>query len=265
MRYFMSCLALSFLYATAGLSRADTNMFAGCAWPVGEKITYKLYWGIVPVGTALAWTEWADVGERRLLAIRFRTFSNKVIEKIYPVNDTIESLVDPETFLPVQFTKNTSEGSRRNHEITRFDRTNLVAHWESMITGTTRVFRIEADTRDIPSFMYYMRRHKFEVGQRDHFRVMADEKIYDLWVNVIKPDALDLPNYDDVACIKIEPEAAFNGLFVRKGRMWAWISTDPRCVAARVEASIPVANVHAVLQSIEGPGEDFWVRSRKTR
>lgn len=94
---------------------------------------------------------------------------------------------------------------------------------------------------------------------------MADEKIYDLWITADKNESVDLPGYDPMECIKIEPEAAFNGLFVRKGRMWAWISNDPRCLAARVEASIPVANVHAVLISVEGPGEDFWVTPKKQK
>ena len=87
---------------------------------------------------------------------------------------------------------------------------------------------------------------------------MADEKIYDLWVNVQKREKVELPAYGPVDCLKLEPEAAFNGLFVRKGRMWVWISADPRCVATRIEASIPVANVHAVLQSVTGPGKDRW-------
>lgn len=229
------------------------------SWPVGERITYKLYWGLIPVGSARIWTEWAEQDGNRLLAIRIRTLSNRVIEKIYPVDDTIESLIDPGTFLPVRFTKNTSEGTRRHHEVTTFDRTNRVARWESLITHTQKLFAIQADTRDIPSLMYYLRSHAFTEEQREHFQVMADEKIYDLWVNVQKRETVSLPSYGDVDCLKMEPEAAFNGLFVRKGRIWVWVSTDPRCLAARIEASIPVANVRAVLQSVEGPGNDRWV------
>ncbi len=261
----VSCFVLGLLTVFHSWGNTDTNYLAGFTWPVGEKLSYKLYWGMIPVGSAVAWTEWADFEGQRLLAIRLRTVSNKVIEKIYPVNDVIESLIDPTTFLPVQFTKNMSEGSRRHHEITRFDRINRVANWESKITRETRIFKIDADTRDIPSFMYFMRNQRFAPGKRDRYKVMADEKIYDLWITVNKKESVDLPRYDPVECMKIEPEAAFNGLFVRKGRMWAWISNDPRCLAARVEASIPVANVRAVLISVEGPGQDFWVAPKKQK
>lgn len=258
----MAALALSALLPLmAARAGNSTNCLPGYNWPVGEKITYQLYWGIIPVGTATAWTEWAELDGRRLLAIRLRTISNKIVETLYPVNDTIESLVDPATFLPVRFTKDMNEGSHRYHEITVFDHSNRVARWESKTRRVKREFAIDPDTRDIPSMMYSMRNRTFEPGKRDHFRVMADEKIYDVWLNIEKRQRLDLLNHEGVACVKIEPEAAFNGLFVRKGRMWVWVSEDPRCLAARIEASIPVCNVHAILSKVEGPGDDDWVSS----
>lgn len=263
MRHTVSSLAALLLLVLAARADNDTNCLPSFTWPVGEKLTYKLYWGYIPVGTAVIWTEWTELEGRKLLAIRLRTFSNKVIEKIYPVDDTIESLVDPGPFLPVQFTKNMSEGSQRYHEVTVFDRTNLVARWESKLTGKKREFKIEPDTRDIPTFMFAMRGRTFEPGKREHFRVMADEKIYDLWLDIKKKEKVDLEAYPNVACVITEPEAAFNGLFVRKGKIIAWISTDPRCLAARVEAVIPVANVHALLMTVEGPGNDFWIKPAK--
>ena len=240
---------------------ADTNYLAGFNWPIGEKITYKIYWGYIPVGTAISWTEWAEYEGKPVLAIRMRTQSNKVVEKLYPVNDTIESLVDTNTFLPLRFSKDMSEGDRKYKEVTIFDRTNKVARWESKLTGKKREYAIDPETRDIPSLMYYLRTKNFIVGTQQHFRVQADEKMYDLWLNIKKQEKVNTPNYDKVNCIKIEPEASFNGLFVRKGKMWVWISSDPRQLATQIEASIPVANVRAILLKVEGPGTDFWIKS----
>lgn len=250
-------LLLSCVLSTKAQNGPD--YLPGYKWPVGEKITYQLYWGFIPVGLATVQTDWTESEGRKLLGIHLRTQSNKVIEKIYPVDDTIESLIDPQTLLPLKFTKNMSEGSHRYFEVTVFDHSNRLARWESKLTGKTKTMPIDTDTRDIPSLMYFLRNHKFEPGNRDHFRVMADEKIYDLWLNIQKEQRVDLPERENVACIKIEPEASFNGLFVRKGRMWVWVSNDPRCLAARIEASVPVANVHAILIRVEGPGDDAWV------
>lgn len=255
--------ALCQILSTTVRGEAGTNYLAGFNWPIGEKITYRLYWGFIPVGIATSWTEWTEHEGRRLLAIRMRTVSNKVVEKIYPVDDTIESLVDPATFLPVQFSKDMSEGTHKYKEVTVFDRSNKMAYWESKLTGKKKEYPIEAETRDIPSLMYYLRTHTFVPGKREHFRVQADEKVYDLWVNVLKKEKINTPTYDDTSTIKVEPEAAFNGLFVRKGRLWIWLSDDPRCLAVRIEASIPVANIRAAVIGVEGPGDDYWTKHSK--
>lgn len=265
------CCLISGLCLAAAAGRGQTNSMSGppplpgVNWPVGEKITYSLYWGYIPVGSATGWTEWVEHQGRRVLAIRLRTLSNKFVEKLYPVDDTIESLVDPQTFLPIQFTKKLSEGKNRYHEVTIFDHTNLTAHWESKITGKKRVFALTPGTRDIPSLMYYLRTRTFTPGTREQFSVMADDKIYDLWLNVEKKERVNLPLYGRVPSIKAEPEAAFEGLFVRRGRMWIWISDDPRCLATQIVGSVPVATVRAVLSRVEGPGTDSWVTTPATQ
>jgi hypothetical protein len=105
-----------------------------------------------------------------------------------------------------------------------------------------------------------MRSHVFEPGTREHYVVMADEKTYDLWINVTKWDTTDLAVYGEVECFKAEPEAAFDGLFVRKGRLWMWVSKDPRCLATRIVLSIPVATAKVILHEVQGPGDDVWIR-----
>ncbi len=235
----------------------------GFQWPVGEELTYRLYWGYVPVGTATIRAEWTVKEGQEFLAIRIRTRSNQVIAKVYPVDDTVESLVDPKTFLPVRFTKDLSEGAHRRHETTVFDRTNRVARWTSLRSGRTKEFPIPPDIRDIPTLMYSLRSHVFTPGKRETFKVMADEKVYDVGVEAQGKETLDLPRYKNVRCLKLEPDAAFEGIFVRRGRMWVWVSDDERCLATRIVASIPVANVRAVLWSVSGPGKDRWILPAK--
>jgi len=248
--------------ACAAAAGTNLTYLPGAHWPVGERLVYRVYWGIIPVGIAVASTAWTNENGRCLLSIHFRTKSNRVLEKLYPVDDSIESIVDPATFLPVRFEKILSEGSHRYNEVTVFDRTNNVAHWTSRQSGRTKTFTIRPDTRDIPSFMYYMRSHTFQPGAREHYEVMADEKTYDLWINVNKWERMSVPIYGDVDCFKAEPEAAFNGLFVRdKGQIWMWASRDKRCIATRLVVQIPIATAKVILEEVQGPGDDVWIRT----
>lgn len=230
---------------------ARTDVVPELWFPVGEKLTYRIYWGVLPVGTSVATTGWRNEDGRTVLAIRFRTRTNRLVESIYPVDDLLETIIDPVTFLPIRSIKRLSEGRYRADETVYFDHQKGVARWISHITGKRKKVPIEAETRDLISFMYVTRARSIRVGEVLRDRVMTDEKIYDLEVQALRRDPLKLPQLGRVPSIKLEPEAAFQGLFVRKGKMWVWVSDDERRVITRLVARVPVASISLWLTRVE--------------
>jgi hypothetical protein len=237
------------------LLRADALPF-----PIGEELTYRVYWGYIPVAVATARFDWVEMDGRKMISIRSTARTNKFADKIYRVDDLMESIIDPETLLPVRYTKIAHEGRYWTHEVTTFDHKNRVAHHESKKDGEKNDYPIEADTRDIISMMYFMRAQPFIVGQKPHYRCLTDEKLYDFWVDVLKEEKVELEHYGDAPCVKVEPVAAFNGLFIRKGRVWFWVTRDKRQFMTKMIAEVPVAKIWVVLDKVAGPGSDFWVK-----
>lgn len=229
-------------------------------FPVGEEMTYKIYWGLIPVGKTIVTTGWEVKDGRTVLVIRHRTRSNKVIATMYPVNDLLETIIEPMSFRPISFMKDLHEGKTRYHEITTFDYDALKGHWRSLLSTKAKDFDIEPDTRDIVTFMYYMRSKTFRPGEQSHYRVMADEKVYDLYLDVKKPETVDLDGFGRVQSLRLEPQAKFEGLFVRKGKMTIWVSRDARAVCTQVKASVPVGSVRVVVAEVKGPGDDLWIK-----
>ena len=230
-------------------------------FPVGETLEYTITWGHIPVGTALVWSEWIQEGGRWRVAIRMRTRTNKVLSTLYPVDDFVESVIDPVTFLPLRFVKKVNEGRSRYDQETQFDHAAGKARWVSRLDGREREFAIQPDTRCIVSLPWWLRRFEFKPGEERTFMVMADRKMYELIVKPERYEDLDVGDHDDVPCLKIEPSATFEGVFVRKGRMWMWVSRDPRRLCTLVAAEVPVGRVRAHLEKVRGPGDDFWVKS----
>jgi len=227
---------------------------------VGERLTYDIYWGIFHVGETEVTTTWVKHEDgRTLLKILFKTRTNRVVEKLYPVEDIQETLIDPETFLPVYNLIKSKQGKRSQHEITRFDHQSKKAHWESFKKNKKKEVDIESDTRDIISTMYYVRSKKFQVGDTFEMKVFTDEKLFDLFVKIPKKERVELSKYGKVGSLKFDPEAAFNGLFVRKGKIAIWVSDDVRKICTQISAEVPVAKIHIKLSSVSGPGQDFWV------
>ena len=232
-------------------------------FPVNEVVEYALRWSFIHVGASVVWSEWIRENDRWLLAIRLRNRSNRALSKIYPVDDFIESVIDPATFLPLRFVKKMNEGHQRYDEITRFDHAKGVAVWESLRTHKRNEFAIRADTRDIPSLLWWLKKEAFEPGQPREFEVMADEKIYRLVLRPEKWERIDVGRYRKIRCLKIEPKAEFGGVFVRAGRMWGWVSEDPRRIVPQIVADIPIGSISVLLERVSGPGDDFWVRGSR--
>jgi hypothetical protein len=260
--FFNAVAAVLFFVAPAW---AENDEQPGIWFPVGEKLTYQVYWGMFPVAETRVTSEWIDEGDRTLLAIRVTTKSYALLETIYPVDDFIESVVDPETFLPLRFSKRLSEGRYRLNEITTFDHDRRMASWKHLIKKDARDFAIEDDTRDLLSFMYFMRSRKLEPNRLYHQRLMADEKLYDLYINTRNYVNVNVSGFGNVRSLFIEPEAKFQGFFVRVGRLLVWISDDQRCLCVRAVAKAPViGSIKLLLYKVEGPGNDAWIKAEKT-
>ena len=242
---------------------ASSNNLPKLWFPVGEDVTYNIYWGFIHVGTSHVTTEWVQQDGKLRLRIRHLTKTNRVVAQLYPVEDTIETLIDPGPFLPIYFRKSLSEGHYHADEITVFDHAAGLGSQGSFRNGHVKEFKIEHDTRDIVTLMFWLRKNPFTPGDKVNYRVMADEKIYDLRINVTTNETKKVSSYGKVAVTRIDPDASFNGLFVRKGKITVWVSNDPRRLCTEVEAEVPVANVHLTLDKVTGPGDDPWVKPRK--
>ena len=229
-------------------------------FPVGEIARYDIHWGVFTVGEAVAQAQWLRLGDRRFLALTMTAESNGIVEMLYPVAEYMQTILDPATFLPICFEKQSSEGRHKTWDITTFDHARRTGRWESLLRLNPEEFPIDPDTRDLMGLMYWIRKDPVKADETRTYRVMTDEKLYELILEAGKKETLDIGKpYGKVATLKMEPKGKFNGLFVRKGRMFVWVSDDARCTLCRVTASVPVASIKVLLRSIEGPGADGWI------
>ena len=237
---------------------------ASLPFPIGEELTYSISWNGIPVARVIATTEMDVLEGREVLALRMRTKTAAFFNKIFKVDDLHESLIDLETFLPIQYTKNLKEGRYRCHEITTFDFVEKKAHYEHQVNGRKKEYDIEEETRDVLSFMYFMRSESLKENQKPRYRMMADEKLYDLILHTYSIEKIRLPAYNDkIPSLKMYPEAMFDGLFVRKGKATLWVSRDSRRLLTFAKIKVPFGRARVKLKSVKGPGDDFWITERE--
>jgi hypothetical protein len=230
-------------------------------FPVGEELVFRVYWAFLPIGKSRVKTAWVEEDGRRLLAIRYRTQTNRLFDKIYPINDFAEALIEPHRFLPVTFTVRTERRKLTADETVVFDHDRRVATWSSRLSGETREVPIDPDARDIITFMYHLRATGLDPQTAADYRVFGDDKMHHLHVETHGVDAIRLPVFGEVPSVKVEPRVEFRGLMIEDGRVLMWVSRDARHLATRLNIDAPFARVRALLCQVLGPGDDAWSRA----
>lgn len=216
-------------------------------FPVGEKLAYQVHWGILPVGTAEIASSWVEEGGRTYLAARFRAWSNRLIDRIYRVEDTVETLVDPVTFLPLRVEKRLSEGRLRFDDVLTFDHERGRARWENRVTGKSVEYAVPANAQDIVSFLYSLRREPLRPAQEIATAIAVDNRMWDFIIRVGRREDIRLPAFGAVPCVRVRVQTADRGFFVNKIPGTIWVSTDERRFVTRMYIRAPIGSLRADL------------------
>ena len=256
MKYVSPVLGALFLLCVAASAKE-------LPFPLNERLDYRISWNGIRVAWSTATTGMVEENGTNYVMVRVETQTYPVFNIFYQVNDLHECLIDPETLRPVRFEKTMREGSSHYHDVTTFDYTTGIAHFENLESGAVTNITIGADTRDYLSFMYFMRGQNLTPKTTTKYPVLADNKVYEVLVHSMGIEKIGLPNYPDVPSLRIEPEAAFNGLFVRSGKATLWVSRDSRRILTCLKARVPFGQVTVRLYDVSGDGNDFWINAKE--
>src|SRR5210317_34638 len=115
------CNIKRFTYSFCLFFLLTYSCLAADIWfPVGEQLFHKIYWGFIPVGKSVTTTRTVEREGKEYIQIRIRTRTNSFFDRIRKVDDIVESIVDPETFLPVSFSRRMIRRKETCHEHTVF-------------------------------------------------------------------------------------------------------------------------------------------------
>ncbi len=234
---------------------------------VGEELVYEIRWAGMPGGKAVLSVKWEDKfkGEHDVYHVRLKTQANSFISIFYPVLTEAESYIDIQGSFSRFFKMTQSEGRVRQKEKVEFDYDGMVARYEKekeepFSPRHTVNVRLTDKVQDPLSAIYYVRLMDLRVGESARMVVHTCRRRWLLGVRVLKKEKVVLPKLGEFTAIKIQPEAAFPGVFVRKGRMTAWLEEKSR-VPLKMTVDIPIGSVTVLLtearnSSLVVPGKE---------
>ena len=225
----------------------------------GEKLTYHFYWGIFMVGRGTFEVQRDSSGG---YVFEVRGKSNDIISAIYPVEEAITSFFDPRFMRSTRFQQDRKEDGDHTWEETFFFYSFGLGSTQSYVSGETKWFEIpKKAVQDKLSTIYFMRCQDWD-QQNEHSVVLGNDKQnYEVRIKKLKAETIKLDDFSAIPTFKVEPNTEYLGGFVKKGRMWAWVSNDRFKVPIRVVAKLPVGTVSAELVAVKGI--DDWPYTRR--
>jgi len=218
------------------------------SFQVGEQLTYEISWLVFTAGTAVMAVSGAGSdGDRPLAKLITTAQSRPAITKFFPVDNRVESIVDPATLLPEHLIFKRREGKKKEDiEYTFHQKEGTVT---VMKNGVTEIQEMPPGTQDVISCLYYARSElSLQPGSSLTMNVYHDKKNRKLDVRVEEIETVSGP-WGEVETARVLVVMPFQGLFLNKGNIRVWFTNDDRRIPVRMKAKVVIGSIVADLVS----------------
>lgn len=225
---------------------------------IGERLTLVLRWTAIPAGEAIMEVKEGNVIEGRP-TFKFwgAVHSNRVVDLIYRVNNSVETWVDKEAFLPYEFQllQDEKEQVKRTRVIYNHKegQANFTAERISKRWGDhsdARVDKLVPGAQDLWSALYYVRLLDFKVGQKQKLFVYENGKNYEVELEPLSSEVIRT-SLGAFSCWKIEVHIKLENVLKPTGKVYMWLSSDAKRYLVRFDAKIKIGNLNGELVGIE--------------
>jgi len=197
--------------------------------PGYERVTYRVKWLNVPVGTLVVSVKGIKkIRERDAYEIEIIAKTNDLCSKIYKVDDRYVSYIDAKELYALRHEVYRREGRYKKDAVTDFDQINHRAHFRNFLDRSEKNFDIPSRVQDPVSAYYYFRTIPMVIGSGATFWVCNNESNYQMFGVVEKRELVKIPGIGQREGLFIQPYAALDGKVVRKGKASGYFSCDEK-------------------------------------
>ena len=205
----------------------------------GETLTYDISWSrMISAGTATM-----EVKEDKLPdgrdGLKFVVTGRSVglLDKVYPVNDSVESIFDPQTRESLSYRLRESYGGKKRRRELAFDHArNIVV--SRLNDDPAETLAVPEHVQDGLSMLYYLRtREDFVVGKIFTIEIHDSSKNWSVEVHTLGRERLKTP-MGEFATVKVKTYPKYQGAFMNKGEVFIWFTDDNRRVPMLMKSKL---------------------------
>ena len=225
-----------------------SNLSSARPFQVGEQLTYEISWLNITAGTAVMAVSAAGTdGDRPLVKLITTAQSRPAITTFFPVDNRVESIVDPATLLPEHLTFKRREGKKKEDiEYTFHQKEGTVT---AVKGGTIETLAMPPGTQDVISCLYYARSElSLQPGASLTMNVHHDKKNRKVDVRVEEIETIS-SSWGKVETARVLVVMPFQGVFLNQGNIRVWFTNDERRIPVRMKAKVIIGSIVADLVS----------------
>ena len=244
----LASLPLSVVCGLVSWAEASDALSSARSFQVGEQLTYEISWLNITAGTAvMSVMATGSDGARPLAKLITTAQSRPAITRFFPVDNRVESILDPTTLLPEHLTFKRREGKKKED----------IEYWFHQQEGTVTEVKGETietlemppRTHDIISCLYYARSTLlFQPGSSLTMNIYHDKKNRKVDVLVEAIETVRGP-WGEIEAARVLVIMPFQGLFLNQGNIRVWFTNDDWRIPVRMKAKVLIGSIVADLVS----------------
>ncbi|MGK0367525.1 MAG: hypothetical protein ACI9QD_000662 [Thermoproteota archaeon] len=222
---------------------------------IGERTLMDInYLGVVVGKIALEIKSKKKISGKEVFHFQAKLKSAPFYKYIYTLDDTVESYVDVEQFIPYKYSLVQRESKQSIDDIQLFDREAKKSYFRyKKIKRGKKSFK-KADIfipdyfQDALSTLYMIKSLPLEIGDKYDIPMVIRGKISSMKTEVFAIESIST-NIGKIKAFRISAHTQYSGDLVKKGQMTYWISADERRIFLKFKAKIKLGAVEGSITS----------------
>ena len=222
----------------------------------GETLTYDVSWSrMLTAGTAVLEIKDETLPDGRAgLKFLVTGRSAGIVDKVYPVNDTVQSIFDPQIMESLSYSMHQNYNKKKRDLDLVFDHSRNVAV-STLNEDAPKTLDIPEQVQDGLSFLYYLRTlDEFTIGKVITINVLDVDKIWTVEVYTLGRETVKTPA-GEFSTIKIKTRPLYKGVFQNKGEVFLWLTDDSRKVPVLMKSTLRVGSFVFTLTDMQSKSQ----------
>ena len=228
------------------------------AYKNGEKIKYRIHYGVVNAGYASIEVKDEMIDNTPYEHVIGKGWTSGMLKWVFPVEDNYESYIKKETGYPIRAIRQIKEGGYTKNVELLFEKDSVLTidhkHNREKKTAATHV-------QDMISAFYYLRNHvpdEMKVGDEIEIDMFFDHKKFDFKLIKLRKETLKT-KFGNIECFVFRPIVKSGRVFKEQESLTLWVSNDLNKIPIRIKADLAVGSIKADLDGYNGLKNQFKI------